>query len=103
MVMGFAVGPLDRKEPVGVAHNKGLCYAKDSSLYGNTLRVYLYAVRNAAQARKGVYGLCVQVCQRIQRMDCGKKLRNFGCHTVLKYGIACYKKKYQVSMEKEEK
>ena len=46
---------------------------------------------------------CQAALEQIQRMDYGKELLDDGCHTVLKYGIACYKKKCRVAMEKEEK
>lgn len=38
----------------------------------------------------------------IDRNRYAEALKDEGCHTILKYGIACYKKECKVLMKKEE-
>ena len=45
--------------------------------------------------------VCRNAIAQIDRNRYGEELRRDGCRTILKYGIACYKKQCRVTLEKE--
>ena len=46
--------------------------------------------------------VCREAIEQIDRNEYGKELREEGCHTILKYGISCYRKSRRVLVEMEE-
>ena len=46
--------------------------------------------------------VCREAIEQIDRNEYGKELQEEGCHTILKYGISCYRKGCRVLVEKEE-
>lgn len=47
--------------------------------------------------------VCHDAILQIDKNDYGDELKNEGCHTILKYGVACYKKECKVIVEKQAK
>ena len=45
--------------------------------------------------------VCRDAIRQIDRNGYAKELKNEGCHTILKYGIACRKKECSVIVERE--
>lgn len=45
--------------------------------------------------------VCREAIEQIDRNEYGKELQEEGCHTILKYGISCYRKGCRVLVEKE--